>query len=259
MTNFALAQGCDVSGNGSVRRHRKPSNPLFSISTGILNTSGTETARKVIETLHDIGYDAEERNSDGFTSLLYTASMCTPMVPWLEKCVLDLTEDEVEDWVNSAEDDDSPASNADNDHSSNAANHSSMDGHEIYELEDSDPDSPAPTTDDDYYSEAASHSFADGHEVDEIEDLNADDAPAHRYWRFLRQCIRPMLKRRMRSKVLLLLQAGCDPNHLDDNGESPSGFAQREGIWDEWTWALRQSGYIYDNVRDIWKKTTVSA
>ena len=145
--------------------------------------------------------------------------------PWLEECTGNLTDYEVEEWVTSFRDNDSPARTADDDDSSVAANHSSTDGDEIYELEDWDPDDPS----------------------------------VHDYWRFIRRFIIPMLKRRMRFKVLTLLQAGCDPNHLDNNGESPSKYAQREGIWQEWMWALRESGYVYDQNRDLWRKTAVFA
>ena len=79
MTKMALAQGCDVYGNESIRSTRIPVNPLFRMSHGFLNRSGIETAREAIETILNLGYDVEERNYKGLTSLLYTASMCTPI------------------------------------------------------------------------------------------------------------------------------------------------------------------------------------
>ncbi|KAL8725089.1 MAG: hypothetical protein Q9181_006548 [Wetmoreana brouardii] len=168
---------------------------------------GTETAREVIEFLFNLGYDAEERDADGRTSLLYMASSCSPVIVRSLKAlvrknvnlnVIDYEDAEIEDWVTSIEDDDSAARTADDDYSSDAANHSLTDGHDTYASEGWDPDDPS----------------------------------VRRYWRFIRRYI-PMLKRRMRFKVLTLLQAECDPNHLDNNGESPSEFAQREGIWQE--------------------------
>lgn len=80
MTNMALDQGCDVSGNGSIRSTKIPSNPLFQISYGFLNSSCKGIAREAIETVLNLGYDAEERNYNGLTPLLFTASMCTPIV-----------------------------------------------------------------------------------------------------------------------------------------------------------------------------------
>lgn len=178
--------------------------------------------------------------------------------PWSKRCIRDLTKDEFEDWVSSIEDDDSPALSADDDHSSGAVNHSFTDGHRIYELEDWDPDSPARTAEDDHSSEAANHS-REIHNSFLSWDWVPENTSDHRYWRLIRRHIIPMLKRRMRFKVLTLLQAGCDPNHLDNNGESPSAFAQREGILPEWTWALQKSGYDYDRDRDLWERTTVFA
>ncbi|KAL9606447.1 MAG: hypothetical protein Q9179_000363 [Wetmoreana sp. 5 TL-2023] len=297
ITNTVLSHGCDISENAMFRPFTVRPNPIFVIPESNLVWFGAETAQKLIEHLLNLGYDAEERNRDGLTSLLFTASIYSPIVvgslkalvrrnialkatdpegkgalhialsalyffdgwrtfmnrdhwpefdaehhnsepleyptsdalhpadtPWLEKCVQDLTEDELEDWVTSVEDDDSPPR----------------------------------TTDDDHSPDAANQSFTDGHEIHEFEEWDPDDASVHRYWRFIRHWI-PMLKRRMRSKVLTLLQAGCDPNHRDNDGESPSEFAQREGIWQEWTWALRRSGYAYDDDRDLWVRMTVSA
>lgn len=174
--------------------------------------------------VHGREFDAEHHDSEPLENPTSDALRLAD-TPWLEKCAGNLTSDKVEEWVTSIRDNDSPARTADDDHSSVAANHSSTDGDEIYELEDWD----------------------------------HDNTSVHRYWHFIRRFIIPMLKRRMRCKVLTLLQAGCDPNHLDNNGESPSEYAQREGISQEWTWALRKSGYVYDQDRDIWRKTTVFA
>lgn len=80
MSNIALAHGCDVSGNESVRCSKKAANPLFFMSYGFLNSSDSKTAREAIDALLNMGFDAEERNYEGLTPLLYTASMCTPIV-----------------------------------------------------------------------------------------------------------------------------------------------------------------------------------
>ena len=61
-----------------------------------------------------------------------------------------------------------------------------------------------------------------------------------------------ILKKRLRHKLLTLLLADCDPNVLDNAGASPSDYARRDGLWPEWSWALEQSGHIYDARNDRW-------
>ena len=61
-----------------------------------------------------------------------------------------------------------------------------------------------------------------------------------------------VLKTRLRYKLLTLLQAGCDPNILDNAGASPSDYARRDGLWPQWSWALEKSGHIYDARNDRW-------
>ena len=62
----------------------------------------------------------------------------------------------------------------------------------------------------------------------------------------------PILKTRLRVKLLTLLRGGCDPNVLDKDGYSPSDDARYHGLWPEWSWALEQSGHIYDARNDRW-------
>jgi hypothetical protein len=50
----------------------------------------------------------------------------------------------------------------------------------------------------------------------------------------------------LRLKLLALLEAGCDPNAVDGKGDAPSVYAQREGLWPQWAWALDQTGWRYD-------------
>ena len=65
----------------------------------------------------------------------------------------------------------------------------------------------------------------------------------------------PLLKARVASKLKILLEAGCDPNVLDDDGISPGEYAER-GKWlrEAWLWALRVTGHTFDAVRDRWIK-----
>jgi ankyrin repeat protein len=61
-------------------------------------------------------------------------------------------------------------------------------------------------------------------------------------------------KTRVRFKLLTLLEAGCDPNLVDKKAASPSDYAQMENLWPQWEWALTQSGYIYDEDKQLWIK-----
>ena len=62
----------------------------------------------------------------------------------------------------------------------------------------------------------------------------------------------PILKTRLRFKLLTLLRAGCDPNLLDSQSCSPSDDARYYGLWPEWTWALLNAGYVFDEDSDRW-------
>ena len=64
----------------------------------------------------------------------------------------------------------------------------------------------------------------------------------------------PILKTRLRFKLLTLLRAGCDPNVVDDDGSSPSDDARYHGLWPEWTWALLNAGYVFDEGSNRWVK-----
>ena len=64
----------------------------------------------------------------------------------------------------------------------------------------------------------------------------------------------PILKTRLRFKLLTLLRAGCDPNLLDKYGNSPSDEARYHGLWPEWTWALLNAGYVLDKDSVRWEK-----
>jgi hypothetical protein len=61
-------------------------------------------------------------------------------------------------------------------------------------------------------------------------------------------------KTRVRFKLLAFLEAGCDPNLLDKFGDSPSYYAREEDLWPQWEWALTQTGYVYDEDKELWVK-----
>ena len=62
-----------------------------------------------------------------------------------------------------------------------------------------------------------------------------------------------VLKDCVRTKLRILLEAGCDPNDLDNSGASPSDYA-RKGLWPQWLWALERTGYVFDGEQDRWIK-----
>ena len=53
-----------------------------------------------------------------------------------------------------------------------------------------------------------------------------------------------VLKIRLRYMLLILLQAGCDPNRLDDERKSPNDYAERDDLLPQWEWALWRAGYV---------------
>ena len=63
----------------------------------------------------------------------------------------------------------------------------------------------------------------------------------------------PLLKDRVKTKLKVLLEAGCDPNDRDKNGESTNDYARR-GLWSQWLWALEKTGYVFDEEQNRWIK-----
>ena len=62
-----------------------------------------------------------------------------------------------------------------------------------------------------------------------------------------------VLKDRVRVKLKVLLEAGCDPNDFDNDGQSTNDYA-RYGLWSQWLWALNKTGYFFDEEQDRWVK-----
>ena len=67
-----------------------------------------------------------------------------------------------------------------------------------------------------------------------------------------------VLKTRLRFKLLTLLRGNCDPNLLDNAGSSPSDYARRDGLWPQWHWALKNTGFSYEPESDRWVRTLAS-
>lgn len=78
---------------------------------------------------------------------------------------------------------------------------------------------------------------------DDIDDFEIDEEPPE--W---------MQKARVRLKLQVLLNAGCDPNLLDGYGMSPDDYARSEELWPQWRWALDQCGYVRDTDSQQWLK-----
>lgn len=74
-------------------------------------------------------------------------------------------------------------------------------------------------------------------------------------WNCKTRPLTEVLKKRLKFKLLTLLQAGCDPNGLDNKGESPDDFAERLGLWPQWEWALVNAEYVYNEGSSRWIKT----
>ena len=67
-----------------------------------------------------------------------------------------------------------------------------------------------------------------------------------------------VLKNRVRIKLKILLEAGCDPNDFDKYGQSTNDYA-RQGLWLQWLWALEKTGYVFDEEQNRWVKRIDSA
>ena len=67
-----------------------------------------------------------------------------------------------------------------------------------------------------------------------------------------------VLKDRARIKLKILLEAGCDPNDQDNDGQSTNDYA-RDGLWSQWLWALEKTGYVFDEEQKRWVKRIDSA
>ena len=74
---------------------------------------------------------------------------------------------------------------------------------------------------------------------------------------FIRHPVK-VLKTRLRFKLLTLLRGNCDPNVLDYAGASPSDYARRDGLWPQWHWALKNTGFSYEPESDRWVRALAS-
>ena len=92
-------------------------------------------------------------------------------------------------------------------------------------------------------------------EADDNDYVNAIDDEGYERW--IRNPVH-VLKARARTSLRILLEAGCDPNDIDDDGRCPSDYAWF-GLWPQWHWALKVTGYTFDEELDRWVKRDTPA
>lgn len=114
------------------------------------------------------------------------------------------------------------------------------------ELSSSDSDSEASTCAEDCDAEDEK----DDSEDDDNDSVYCADEEGNYSW--IRNPVH-VLKDRVKTKLRILLEAGCDPNEFDHHGKSPSDYAS-DGLWPQWLWALETTGYVYDGENDRWVK-----
>lgn len=265
MSDAALRYGCDID-NSVVFNRRLPS-PLFFLFyyNSAIPPQDLETAFRY---LCNVGYDIEGRDSEGATLFLVQATKLFPSVISRLRFLME-------------EGADLRAVDTHNrgalyyalgpPHRCGAWDSSCTDGcdHPLFEHEEWANyivaiDSGQYTEDycDDGLTAVPSFIDEDDEDDEDYEDYEHDDendteAPEIpdgyvRYYDWFDRRHRiipdplPVLKTRLRFKLLTLLRAGCDPNVLDDKGNSPSDCARSQRLWPEWTWALQNSCYDFD-------------
>ena len=258
MSDAALRYRCDI--DNSIPYNSQLPNPLFSL---IFNSQIPPKELEIaLRYLCNIGYDIEERNAEGATFLLSAATQLFPSVVstlgFLIEQGADLHTVSLDHrgalhfafepppdwgaWHSSCTDD---CDHFDSDHEVWAYWRNFTDRESCAEDYCDDGLTPAP-------------SFIDeAHEDDDENNTEALEVPEGYvlyYGDDGSVCIfrkpLPILKTRLRFKLLTLLRAGCDPNVLDDKGNSPSDCARSRRLWPEWTWALLNAGYVFDEDSD---------
>ena len=285
MSDAALHYGCNI--DNSITYNPEFVNPLCHlISSAELPPQESETALRY---LCNIGYDIEKRNSSGATFLLFAARQLCPSVVSVLRFLIGKGVDlhAVDSRNRGAL---HCAFEANSTYLSITGSSRQFDhGHEHWAREyfgtesndyagDYRDDSltPAPSVIDDIRSDQlARDEDHEDHEAcqecKECEDYENDDENGtealevpegyvlcqdmddHNVLRLIRDPL-PILRTRLRFKLLTLLKAGCDPNLLDNYGYSPSDFAEYCGVWPEWTRALLNAGYVFDEDSDRWVK-----
>ena len=322
ITQLALDNGCVF---GSAEDGLIAASPLFSMYAPNRNYEYASAPVDAINYLHSIGWNLEEQNYLGQTSLLHTAAECLPPVARSLKSLIERgarldARDKtgrgplhsalspprcVSDWVdirnifcNEEEDPDED----NNDGLSTIWNPENEWFNRIWNTEDHryvedyyyrhstldslmttiPPDPPRSTPSLDAVESAklvgnpesnasaeqptpidlsspVSDNDASSY-AESISDIDDDDDDEYVYYAsarsgkksWIRNPVR-VLKDRVRTKLKVLLDAGCDPNDLDYAGKSLNDYA-RDGLWPQWLWALERTGYVFDGEQDRWIK-----
>ena len=271
MTDTALRHGCEIE--NSMARGYWLLNPLFTVVDEINLELPPRGMMDALRYLCNIGCDIHQRNSEGLTLLLFEAKLLCPSVISVLKFLIekgaDLYAVDIHNrgalhyaleppscwnsWESSCTDD--------CDHEYFEHKHDAswlfFTGSENYRDDYcGDGLTPAPFAIDDMQSD-----YCDEDVINSRDDWEALKLPEGymfcRDWHGHATMIRKpllVLKTRLRFKLLTLLRAGCDPNLLDNKGNSPSDNASYHGLWPEWTWALLNAGYIFDEDSDRWVK-----
>ena len=270
MSDAALRYGCDID-NSVVFNRRLPS-PLFwlFVYASEMPSQDLETAFRY---LCNVGYDMEGRDFVGATLFLAQAGSLSPSVISKLKLLIekgaDLRAVDSENrgalhfafeaphrwgaWDSSCTDCCDHSIHFNSDHEHYAWCHFNTESEEYAEDYDDDDLTPAPffIDEDDEDYENDDENDTEALELPEGYVLYRDDDDGSE--EIFRKPL-PILKTRLRFKLLTLLRAGCDPNLLDNQGFSPSDDARYHGLWPEWTWALLNAGYVLEEDSDRWVK-----
>ncbi len=233
MSDGALRYGCDID-NSIAFNSLKP-NPLFNVVDEYGRGIPPQVMMEALQYLCNIGYDIEERNSEGLTLLLFEATQIDRSVISVLKFLIEKGADlhavdlynrgalhlalraheEWGSWDSFCTDD---CDHSGSEHEASAWCKFSTESESYAEDYCNDGLIPAPSA------------------VDEEDEVDEDDEVDLRF------------------KLLTLLRAGCDPNLLDKDGASPSDDARKKGVWPEWTWALLNAGYVFDEDSNRWMR-----
>lgn len=242
MTRAALKHGCDIE--DTIPYNSFCTNPLFEVNIGCWKYAYQMAPIQALRQLVNAGYELESCNAEGATPLLFAATRHAPHIIERLKlfvklgvhvhavdtggrgalhCALGLpadTESCLAAFLHNTEDE----SYYEEDY-----NDDTLDPTPLLGPSENAGDDPIKVGANDFtfdYVLCKSHMF--------------DNGAAHMIKHQMQ-----VHKKRTRFKLLTLLQAGCDPNVVDNNGESPSDYAMRDGLWPQWSWALLNAGYIY--------------
>ena len=278
MTEAAISHGCDIEDSACYNTFR--ANALFDVLHCM--SFDSLTSIKTLEYLLKIGYELEKRNTRGCTPLLEAAMSLRPqaincLIVFIQHganiqaigpegrnalhCAL-LGPQLLADWK---EMHDSPwhtriVYNTDRD--------SSAEDYVRQYHGTSESDVPSIIFDPEYSATISEYwsnveesmpdhgSINNFHTLDAmtVSSLHQSEGPEYTQcpdYEFVERTIRyPMrvLKTRLRYVLLMLLSHGCDPNAKDNEGYTPDDFAKQNGVWPQWTWALRLAGFEF-NVR----------